>query len=74
MEEDANECYKNVCKVADYISAGSEIFRQMPDETWNNAMNNHYEKLSKTYKDRIGKNALKFFESIKNRVNSEFDE
>ena len=72
MEEEANANYKSICKVADYISAASEIYRQCPDESWNKAINRHDKTMKKKFKNEIGENALVFFTKMRERINKEF--
>lgn len=74
MEEEANANYKSICKVADYISAASEIYRQCPDESWNKAINKHDKTMKKKFKDEIGENALIFFSEMRDRINREFSD
>lgn len=74
MEEKENKIYKPVCKVADYYSAGSENYRQCPDESWNEAINSHREIIKNNFENEFGKNALLYYEFMKNRINNEFSE
>ena len=63
-------------KVGDYISAGSEIFRQCPDEGFDEAMKAHLNGFHnpKKYAKYISKEALEFFEWMERRVEKVFKE
>ena len=75
LENPENEAeFKDICKVADYLSAGSELYRQCPDEGFAEAM-----ALQKAVfhdpnglRNYISKPALDFFDSMADRVEQVF--